>query len=216
MARTHTVKTRDFCLIPCMPISLRVAVSQTKSFYLLTEVKSAVTLGRLDIYGGFCTNSLALGKGCNVTTVYDVPAEDLITQLTEYIKRDVREITPPDWAEYVKTGSHVEKAPLNPDWWYVRSASMLRKLYLKGPIGVSRLRKDYGGRKRRGVRPAHFSKAGGAIIRRILKQLEEAGLAVLSDKEGRRISPKGRSLLDALSGQIKRELDRKITEHKVY
>jgi small subunit ribosomal protein S19e len=29
----------------------------------------------------------------------------------------------------------------NPDWWFVRAASMLRKLYLRGPIGVSRMRK---------------------------------------------------------------------------
>ena len=54
---------------------------------------------------------------------------------------------------------------------------MLRKLYMNGPVGVSQLRKEYGGRKRRGVRPAHFAKAGGNIIRTILQQLEQAGLA---------------------------------------
>jgi len=151
-----------------------------------------------------------------MTTVYDVPADALITRLTEYIKDNIREVTPPEWAAYVKTGSHVEQAPHNPDWWYVRSASTLRKLYLRGPIGVSRLRKEYGGRKRMGVKPAHFRKAGGAVIRHVLQQLEAAGLVDRKDGLGRAISPKGRSLLDAISTQVKRELERQMPELKAY
>lgn len=149
-------------------------------------------------------------------TVYDVPANALIERLTEYIKGNIREIKPPEWAAYVKTGSHVERPPQDPDWWYVRSASMLRKLYLKGPIGVSRLRKEYGGRKLRGAKPAHFGRAGGAIIRHVLQQLEDAGLVAKEDRKGRVISPKGRSLLDAMSAQIKLELEREMPELKVY
>ena len=151
-----------------------------------------------------------------LTTVYDVPADVLIERLTEYIKGNIREVTPPEWAAYVKTGSHVERPPQDPDWWYVRSASMLRKLYINGPIGVSRLRKEYGGRKRRGVKPAHFRRAGGAIIRHILQQLEATGLVAKEDRKGRAISPKGRSLLDAMAAQIKLELEREMPELKVY
>jgi small subunit ribosomal protein S19e len=132
------------------------------------------------------------------------------------MKGNIPEVTPPEWAAYVKTGSHVERAPQNPDWWYVRSASMMRKLYVKGPVGVSRLRKEYGGRKRMGVRPAHFRKAGGNILRSILQQLETAGLVEKADTKGRIVSKKGRSLLDAMSGQIKRELDRERPELKPY
>lgn len=151
-----------------------------------------------------------------MTTVYDVPPDVLIQRLSEYIKGNIHEVAPPEWAIYVKTGPHVERAPQNPDWWYVRTASMMRKLYVKGPIGVSRLRKDYGGRKRRGVRPAHFCKAGGSIIRSILQQLEEAGLVSKENSEGRVVSAKGRGLLDAMSGQIKREIDRESPELKNY
>ncbi len=143
-----------------------------------------------------------------MTTAYDVPADVLIDKLSGYLKENMREIQPPEWAGYVKTGSHVERVPQNPDWWYVRSASMLRKIYMNGPVGVSRLRKDYGGRKRRGVRPAHFAKSGGNIIRTILQQLEQAGLAQKDGIKGRIVSGKGRSLLDAMSTQIKRDLDR--------
>ena len=143
-----------------------------------------------------------------MTTAYDVPADVLINRLSGYMKENISEIQPADWAGYVKTGSHVERGPQNPDWWYVRSASVLRKLYMNGPVGVSRLRKEYGGRKRRGVRPAHFAKAGGNILRSILQQLEQAGLAQKDGTKGRVVSGKGRSLLDAMSTQIKRDIDR--------
>jgi small subunit ribosomal protein S19e len=148
--------------------------------------------------------------------VYDIPANILIERLSSYIKESVEGVQPPDWAGYVKTGSHVERTPQNPDWWYVRSASIMRKLYLRGPIGVSRLRKEYGGRKRYGVKPAHFRKAGGNIIRTILQQLEAAELIQKTETKGRKISNKGHSLMDAMSTQIKRELYRENTALKGY
>ena len=151
-----------------------------------------------------------------MTTAYDVPADALISRLSDYMKGNIRELSPPDWASYVKTGSHVERAPHDPDWWYVRAASMMRKLYTKGPIGVSHLRKEYGGRKRMGVRPAHFRKAGGNIIRTLLQQMESAGLVQKDGIKGRVVSSKGRSLLDALSSQIKREIDRENPDLKKY
>ena len=156
------------------------------------------------------------GKEEKMTTAYDVPADVLINRLSGYMKENIREIQPADWAGFVKTGSHVERMPQNPDWWYVRSASVLRKLYMNGPVGVSRLRKEYGGRKRRGVRPAHFAKAGGNILRSILQQLEQAGLAQKDGTKGRVVSGKGRSLLDAMSTQIKRDLDRENPELQNY
>jgi len=151
-----------------------------------------------------------------MTTAYDVPADVLIDRLSGYLKENIREIQPPEWSGYVKTGSQAERVPQNPDWWYVRSASILRKLYMNGPVGVSRLRKDYGGRKRRGVRPAHFAKAGGNIIRTVLQQLEQAGLSQKDGIKGRVVSGKGRSLLDAMSTQIKRDLDRERPELQNY
>jgi small subunit ribosomal protein S19e len=151
-----------------------------------------------------------------MTTAYDVPADVLIDKLSDYMKESMREVQPPEWADYVKTGSHAERVPQNPDWWYVRTASILRKLYMNGPVGVSKLRKDYGGRKRRGVRPAHFAKAGGNIIRTILQQLEQVGLAQKDGIKGRNVSGKGRSLLDAMATQIKRDLDRERPELRNY
>jgi small subunit ribosomal protein S19e len=155
-------------------------------------------------------------KRRKMTTAYDVPADILIERLSSFIKESVIEVSPPNWASYVKTGSHVERVPQNPNWWYIRSASLLRKIYIKGPIGVARLRKEYGGRKRKGVRPAHFAKSGGNIIRSILQQLELAGLAEKTATSGRNVSDKGRSLLDAMATQVKRDLERERPELKSY
>ena len=139
-----------------------------------------------------------------MSTVYDVPADQLIPRIAEELKK-AKEVTPPDWAQYVKTGAHKEKPPINEDWWYIRCASILRRLYVKGPSGVARLRTAYGGRKRRGVRPNHFWKGSGNIIRTALQQLEQAGLVEHDKGTGRRLSNKGRSFLDKLAHMMRTE-----------
>ncbi len=64
-----------------------------------------------------------------MTTVYDVPAAALIKEAAKELKKS-KKATPPDWAEFVKLGANVERVPDNEDWWYVRGASLLRKLYV--------------------------------------------------------------------------------------
>ncbi|HID90846.1 TPA: 30S ribosomal protein S19e [Candidatus Bathyarchaeota archaeon] len=138
-------------------------------------------------------------------SVREVPPDLFIERLAGYLKRRVEAVSPPPWAPFVKTGVHKERPPQSPDWWYTRCASLLRKLYVKGPSGVSRLRKVYGGKRRMGVRPPHFRRASGAIIRHALQQLEDAGLVRSADK-GRELTSEGRSLLEKIAIRIKREL----------
>ncbi len=137
-----------------------------------------------------------------VSTVFDVPAEQLIPRIVEELKK-AKEVTPPEWASFAKTGTHKEKPPTDPDWWYTRCASILRRLYVKGPSGVSRLRTAYGGRKRRGVRPNHYARGSGSIIRTALQQLEAAGLVEHEKGTGRRLSSQGRSFLDKLAHMMR-------------
>ncbi|MHA1303537.1 MAG: 30S ribosomal protein S19e [Candidatus Heimdallarchaeaceae archaeon] len=146
-------------------------------------------------------------------SAYDVPADKLISRIAEELKKNP-EIQPPEWAQYTKTGVHKENTPVQKDWWYIRAASILRKIYFKGPIGVSRLRIIYGGKHRRGVRREHFARGSGSIIRKILQQLERANyIQKKSDHSkkrkvinGRAITPEGQSFLDKLSAEIKREI----------
>ncbi len=149
-------------------------------------------------------------------TPYDVPAAILIERLGRYLRENVDEINPPPWSSFVKTGSHAARSPQNQDWWFTRCASLLRKIYVKGPIGVSRLRSEYGGRIDLGTRPEHARKGGGAIIRQALHQLEAAGLIENFRNRGRVVSRGGRRLLDRLAAEIKKELEDENPELKKY
>lgn len=149
-------------------------------------------------------------------TVYDVPVDRLVKRLAKYLKENVSEITPPTWAMFVKTSSHKEKPPQNLEWWYTRCASILRKIYIEGPIGVSRLRTFYGGKKKHTDRPEHYRKGGGAIVRKTLQQLEKAGFIKTAEKKGRVITKEGKSLLDRLAGEVKRDLEKEIPSLKKF
>lgn len=139
-----------------------------------------------------------------MVNAYDVPADLLIKRLAEHMKK-LSEIEVPEWARYVKTGSHRERPPQNPDWWYVRAASILRKLYFHGPLGIHDFEGEYGGPKQVGYNPKHHRDAGSSSIRKILHQLEQAELVSKTPK-GRVLSPKGVSLLDKMSFEIFQEL----------
>lgn len=142
-----------------------------------------------------------------MVTVKEVPADMLINHLAKYLKENVPQVTVPQWALFVKTGSFKERLPEDPDWWYYRAASILRKLYISGePIGIETFRTIYGGLKRRGVKPPHFRKASGSIIRTILQQLEKAGLVMKIPRKGRVLTPKGRALLDSIAYEVFKEL----------
>ncbi len=137
--------------------------------------------------------------------VYDVPADELIAKLAEQLKND-KKIVAPAWSPFVKTGSHAQRIPQNKDWWYVRCASLLRKVYLHGPLGVADLAVAYGGRKKIGYNLAHHKDAGGAIIRKALQQLEASGYIIKVQKKGRIISSEGMKKLDRLATELHKEL----------
>jgi small subunit ribosomal protein S19e len=149
-------------------------------------------------------------------TPHDIPASKFIEKLAKYLKENVDEITPPSWASIVKTGAHVQRQPQNSDWWYIRCASLLRKIYIHGPLGLEKLRADYGGRKDFGVKPEHVVKAGGAIIRKALQQLEAAGLIETLKPNGRRVTKEGRKLLQEIAEEVGKELVKEIPELEKY
>ncbi len=137
-----------------------------------------------------------------MTTVYDVPASKVIGKATKELKKQ-KSIKPPEWAKFVKTGSGREMPPQQKDWWYTRTASILRKLYIAGPIGITRLSKRYGNKKNRGFKPEARRRGSGAITKTIVKQLESIDY-VKTTRKGRAITPKGISFLDKISQTIKK------------
>jgi len=148
--------------------------------------------------------------------IYDVPADELIGRTALSLK-GIKELTPPSWAIFVKTGSFKKRPPTNPDWWYVRAASVLRKIALRGPIGTSKLRTIFGGRNRRGFKSERFARASGSIIRHVLQQLDAAKLTSVELKKqfrGRKISPSGMALLDKVAAEIFKEKGLTIPQKK--
>lgn len=139
-----------------------------------------------------------------MASIYDVSPNELIERAAVELAK-MPEIAPPEWAKFVKTGHFRQRPPVREDWWYVRSAAVLRSICKLGPIGVAKLRTKYGGKKGRGHKTEKFCRGSGNILRKILQQLETARLvkqATIGVHKGRVITPQGRSLLDKLATEI--------------
>jgi small subunit ribosomal protein S19e len=131
-----------------------------------------------------------------MVTAYDVEANKLIENAAKKLK-DMK-IAKPEFVGMVKSGAHAARPPQSDEFWYFRCASILRQAYMNDSIGINRLRRHYGGKKRRGVRPGRHAPAGGSTIRKAMQELERAGLMV-KQKAGRTLSPKGRKFLDSVA-----------------
>lgn len=143
-----------------------------------------------------------------MATIYDVPINELIERVAQELS-STGAVTPPPWAQFVKTGCNRERPPTRDDWWQVRAAAVLRKISCQGPIGVSKLRRHYGGKRNVGMAPERVFKGSGAIIRKILQQLDKAGLTrhtKIGIHSGRIITPKGISVLDKKATQLAKDL----------
>jgi len=136
-------------------------------------------------------------------TVKDVPADEFIKAAAEFLKRQPK-FDVPKYHDIVKTSVIKEFAPYDEDWFYIRSASVLRKVYLRKGTGVGALKKWYGGSDgtHRGTKKAHFGTASGAIIRKAMLELEKLEMMEHCDNGGRVITSKGRAEMDRIAGNI--------------
>ncbi len=129
-------------------------------------------------------------------SIYDKDPTELVEKTAQELKKIIKA---PEWHIFVKTGAGRERLPENTDWWYIRAASILRKIYIYGPIGTSKLSRKYGSKKSRGHKPEKFYKGSGKIIRTILQQLEQQQFIKQESKgkhKGRIITQKGKGFLD--------------------
>jgi small subunit ribosomal protein S19e len=140
-----------------------------------------------------------------MANVYSVPGTELVKEIAKDLKEN-KKIAQPPFVEFVKTSCSKERAPDDLNWYYTRMASILRRIYIDGPVGVQRLRTYYGGRKNRGVKPHHFKKGSGKIVRSCLQALEKEGL-IKKDKKGRVITPKGQSYLNKKSKEVLNKIE---------
>ena len=150
-----------------------------------------------------------------MTTFYDVPANVLIPNLAEKLNT-FKEVCAPEWASFVKTGTHRERPPSQENWWNHRLAAVLRKVAREGPIGTVHLAQSFGGKVDRGSKPNSAGTGSRQIIRTALKQLESAGLVckveakIIENSEGvkssiysgREITALGHKLLDEVAHEV--------------
>ena len=140
-----------------------------------------------------------------MNAVFDLKPQEYNLKLAQALKQ-IPEFKEPEWAQFVKSGPAKERPIDDEDFWHKRSASILRQIYLKGIVGVNKLRTKYGSKKDRGMRPEEFRKAGGKIIRTILQQSDRAGFTeiaksirgVRSKKPGRQITDQGKKFLEGI------------------
>ncbi|MFC1682146.1 40S ribosomal protein S19 [Nanoarchaeota archaeon] len=141
-----------------------------------------------------------------MTNVFEIDAQEYNLKLAEALKK-LPEFEMPEWASFVKSGSAKERPIEDPDFWHKRAASILRQIYKKNVLGVSRLRTKYGSKKNRGMRPDKFKRASGKIIRVILQQADVAGFTeivktirgVKSKRPGRQLTETGRKFLEDIN-----------------
>ena len=138
------------------------------------------------------------------TIVYDVDADKLIKEIAAKLK-GMGEFKVPEWAYFVKTSIARERLPAERDWWFTRAASILRQIYVKGVVGVNRLRVKYGGKQDRGMKPKRFKKGSGKNIRMILQQAEAAGFIekVKGKRAGRKLTTKGKEFIESIAKSLR-------------
>lgn len=150
-----------------------------------------------------------------MTTVFDVPPDPLIRNVAAKLQTDAK-FAPPAWGRFAKTGVHREKAPHEAGWWPVRVASVLRHVYVDGPIGVVHLSARYGGNRDRGGKPNRARAGSRSIARHAVKQLETAGYVQSIKGKGRVVTGPGRKLLDQAAHEVVQTLEAKMPELKKY
>lgn len=106
--------------------------------------------------------------------IYKVKPRDFIDALSDYLISS-NKVKLPENYDILKTGYGREHAPEDRNWYYIRLASIVRKIILKGRVSHGKLAADYGNRKDRGVRPSKKTGAGKYLIDTALKNLESMG-----------------------------------------
>ncbi|MFB6246245.1 MAG: 40S ribosomal protein S19 [Candidatus Pacearchaeota archaeon] len=137
--------------------------------------------------------------------VFELNAHEYNEKLAEALKQ-YPSLEQPEWISFVKSTPANERPIQDPDFWYKRTASILRQIYKNGSIGVNKLKTHYGDRKRRGARPETYKRGAGKIIRKILQQTDEAGLTETTQgvkgsktkNPGRRLTHKGKQLMESI------------------
>ena len=128
---------------------------------------------------------LNMSDGAAGVTVRDVAADKFIAAYADVLKNNDKFVVP-KWVDLVKTGVNKELCPYDPDWYYIRAAAIVRKIYLREGTGVGSLKRRFGGNYRRGAAPDKHQDGAGGLIRTILLNLDKLNITEATGKEDAR------------------------------
>lgn len=74
------------------------------------------------------------GKMVKATSIKDVDQHEAVKQIAHFLKKSGK-VKVPEWSDIVKLGANRQLAPIDPDWYYIRTASIARRLYIRSPTG---------------------------------------------------------------------------------
>lgn len=137
----------------------------------------------------------------NSQNVKNVPAGLFISTYADFLKKSGR-VEIPSWISIVKTGNQKINSPENSNWFFYRLAALSRKFYLNRGKGIGNLRKDYGGKKRRGSRPAKRVLSSGKVLRFAIQQLEKLNIIYQDEQGKRKITKKAKQDMDKRAEKI--------------
>ncbi len=106
--------------------------------------------------------------------VYRVKATPLIEAIKETLKTKNEIELPINW-DLIKTSHGKEFSPEDPNWFYVRMASIVRTVMCKGTVSLKTLARKHSCRKNSGVRPSRYAKASDFVNESAVEQLIKIG-----------------------------------------
>ena len=134
-------------------------------------------------------------------TIRDVSAWQWIKAAAEQLKQEGK-LFVPRCSEIVKTSHGRERAPQNPDWYYIRAAAVLRAIYLRPGTGYGGLSKRFGNKKNRGSQPEITTKAARGLLHWACRSLEGLKLVTKGKESGHIITKEGRKRADTIAFNV--------------
>ena len=134
-------------------------------------------------------------------TVRDVHTQRWVKAMASHLKQEGK-LFVPRCSELIKTSHGRERAPQNPDWYYVRCAAVLRAIYLRPGTGYGGLSKRFSNKKNRGSQPEQYQKAARGPLHWCCRSLEGLKLIQKGKTSGRIITKDGRKKVDTVAFNV--------------
>ena len=92
--------------------------------------------------------------------------------------------------------------PEDPDWWFIRAAAVLRRVYVDGPLGVERMRSFYGGKQEPRLETECFPEGQRLGSQKGPPALSRLPGSLRTTRPGAEFSPASMAFLDSIAQEV--------------